>query len=198
MMRLRTMGPLAALALGLAGCGPDPGPSWNLSSHPRAPNDSITVRRIMGQNPETEPLQTEPGRWATRENPRATLANPEQAMRDVPPYNPMPRPEVERSLPPPRAGSSTPPPMPGLEAIPDAPPARAPRAPAPVARDPLPTGSSVTLPDGRQGTVTGGTPQYRTYQAPNQGGGGVIIPQADGTGTVIGPDGRTMTVPLPR
>lgn len=199
MRRLRWIGSSAVLAVLLAGCGdaPDWGPSWNSSSRPTMPNDGVTVRRIMGEDPEVEALTTEAGRWALREPPRATLANPEQALEGVPRYNPMPRPDVDRALPPPRVGSSSPSALPGIEPIPEAPPARAPRV---RSAPPLPRveGSVVPLPGGSQGVVTGGTAGYRTYQEPGRAGGGIIIPQADGTGTVIGPDGRTITVPMPR
>lgn len=197
MRRARSIGPAAALGLLLTGCGETSwGPSWNMSSTPTAPNESFTVRRIMGQDPDVEPLRTEAGRWAMRERPRATLADPEQALQGVPTYEPMPRPEVERSLPP-RAGSSyNPSAVPGVAPIPTAPPARAPRV-QPSPAEPRLEGTVVPMPGG-PGVVTGGTRGYRTYQQPGATGGGIIIPQGNGTGTVIGPDGRVITVPLPR
>jgi len=198
MKHLRSMGPAATALMLLAGCSdPSWGPSWNMSSRPAAPGDSVTIQRVMGQDPDVPPLTTETGRWASRESPRATLANPEQAMQGVPSYEPVRRPEVDRSLPPPRRGSSGPADLPGVEPIPVAPPARAPRV-TPNQNPPRVEGTVVPIPGQSPGVVTGGTPYYQTYQQPNTAGGGVIIPQGNGMGTVIGPDGRVMTVPMPR
>src|SRR5215213_11400470 len=53
--------------------------------------DSYTVRRLRGARgePVEEPLQVEAGNvWPVEEAPRATLANPDAALRGVPPYRP--------------------------------------------------------------------------------------------------------------
>jgi hypothetical protein len=53
------------------------------------PADSETVRRVRGMDVPLEPLQVEPGSvWPVEEAPRATLANPDAALRGVPPYRP--------------------------------------------------------------------------------------------------------------
>lgn len=62
----------------------------------------LTVERVRGGPAiaATEPLREEPGNvWPAAEGPRATLANPEEALRGIPPMTPPPR------------GSSSPPPV---------------------------------------------------------------------------------------
>lgn len=190
-------GACGVLALLLAGCADTGwGPSWNMSSRVRAPGDSLTIRRVMGENPDVAPLQSEHARWRIEERPRATLANPDAAMQNIPPYEPVVRPEVERDLRP-RRGSSSPAALPPIDPLPTDPPAR---AQAPRLRAPAPRieGGVVPIPGQAPGVITGGTERYQTFQQPGTAGGGVIIPQGNGLGTVIGPDGRTITVPLPR
>ncbi|HYF09977.1 MAG TPA: hypothetical protein VD970_20355 [Acetobacteraceae bacterium] len=196
--------PACGLVLALAGCGASSwGPSWNMSSRAGVPGDSLTVQRVLGQDPAVEPLRSQQARWLVEERPRATLGNPDQALQGVPAYAPVPRPDVDRSLrpedrPPPRRRSSAydPNALPRVEPLETPPPARAarPRLPPPPSRV---EGAVVPIP-GAPGVVTGGTDRYQTFQQPGTAGGGVVIPQGNGTGLVIGPDGRTITVPLPR
>lgn len=197
MTRIGMLAP-AMLGVLLAGCA---GTSWgpsNGTSQPVAPGDSLTIRRVMGQNPEAPPLGSEEGRWQLRERPRATLADPDAAMRDIPDYRTAPRPDVDRNLPPLRGSSTDPAALPGVAPI--TPPATV-RTEAPPARStssPYPSGTVVPIPGESPAVVTGGTDRYRTYQQPNTAGGGIIIPQGNGTGLVVGPDGRTISVPMPR
>ena len=197
MKRIGFLAP-AALGLILAGCGTSWGPSGDMSSQPRAPGDSLTIRRIMGENPEAPPLRSEQGRWALRERPRATLADPDAAMQGIPDYRPGSRPEVERSLPPLRGSSADPAGVPGVPQLATPDPMR---PQPPVARSTTggyPPGTVVPVPGQSPAVITGGSDRYQTYQQPNTAGGGIIIPQGNGTGTLIGPDGRTITVPMPR
>ena len=39
----------ALMLLALPGCGASFGPSFNMSSRPSAPGDSLTIRRVMGR-----------------------------------------------------------------------------------------------------------------------------------------------------
>ena len=197
---MRRIGLLAPAALGLmlAGCGTAWGPSGNAPSQPRAPGDSITVRRVMGMEYEAPPLGSEQGRWALRERPRATLADPESAMQGIPEYRPVPRPDVDRSLSPMRGSSADPAAVPGIGPIATPEPARTEPARARATASRYPAGTVVPIPGEATATITGGSDRYLTYQQPNPAGGGIIIPQGNGTGLVVGPDGRTISVPMPR
>ncbi|MBR0674190.1 hypothetical protein, partial [Neoroseomonas soli] len=111
-----------ALLLALAGCGPDWQPSWNMASRPIVAGDSLTIRRVTGEEPEFQTLRSESVEQL-RLSAGALLASrpssPEAAMTSVPEYRPVPRPEVDahtatpgpvQGPPPVRRGSSTPPP----------------------------------------------------------------------------------------
>ncbi len=206
MARLRAVSAgMTVLALGACST-PSWGPSWNHSSAVRVPADSLTVRRVMGGDPTAEPLRGEDARWLVRERPRATLGDPDQAMRDVPRYDPVPRPEMERDLRPApaeptplrgRRGSSTPPALPSVAAMPVTPPLR-PEAPRFNAGAPRLEGQVVPIPGQSPGVVVGGTERYQVLQQAGSAGTGLMIPQGNGTALVIGPDGRTTTVPMPR
>ena len=192
------------LVLALGACStPSWGPSWNQSSSVRGPADSLTVRRVMGGDPTAEPLRGEDARWLVRERPRATLGDPDQAMRDVPRYEPVPRPDIERGLrqePTPlrgRRGSSSAPALPRVEAMPTTPPLR-PEAPRFTSGTPRLEGQSVPIPGQSPGVVVGGTDRYQVLQQAGSTGTGLMIPQGNGTALIIGPDGRTTTVPMPR
>ena len=97
-----------------------------------------------------------------------------------------------------RRGSSTPPGSvePGLE--PALPPITPPPSPAPPNPSVSPPpGGAVQLPNG-VGVDTGGTRGYRQLTLPNGQPGAIVVPNGNGTSTVIGPDGSVTTVPTPR
>ena len=73
-------------------------------------------------------------------------------------------------------------------------PALAPVAPA--APDPGRPGQVVVLPGGGTGVVMGGTPYFQSVQTPG-GGTAIIIPNGNGTSTIIGPNGQSGTVKTP-
>jgi hypothetical protein len=64
---------------------------------------------------------------------------------------------------------------------------------APPARDPA--GRIVNAPSG-PGVTSGGTSGYQTTTTPR--GSAIIVPNGNGTSTIIHPDGRIETVPTPR
>lgn len=211
-MRRMIPGGLVVLALspGLAGCGPDWQPSWNTSSRPAVAAESLTVRRVTGEDPEFEPVRAQ-----NIEQLRLTLGallysrptSPEAAMTQVPDYQPVPRPDLERQMAPPRGsdatpvapparrGSSTPPPNASV-------PPRSEPPPRPVAapdqREPERVeGRTVTIPGQPPAVVTGGTGRVQSIVQPGNPAGGVAI-QDGGTTTVIQPGGRITTVPSTR
>lgn len=206
-MRRAMAGGTLGVALALAGCGPDPWPSWNMSSTPRVEGDSLTIQRVTGGDPQFTPLRSEdPARL--RETASALLssrpASPEEAMRGIPDYAPVARPAVDAaaappaSAPPPRprAGSSTPP-----SVLAPQPPAERARVSAPLppvtAPTPDPGGARVVTVPGQPPGVVSGTGRIQTYTQPGNPAGGVAI-QDGGNTTIIQPGGRVTTVPTPR
>lgn len=177
---------IAGLQGGLGGVHDRFGPSWG-GMRPAIPTDSLTIQRIRGQAEPQAPLRTEPGDvWPVEEGPRATLANPEEALRGVRTSEPQPR----------RRGSS------GFDNAPGAaPPVMSPIFEAP----PQPPRANRT-----DGAVPGGQ-VFQSQQGPVVGTGGsgrvqsTISPQGSGlairdgnTTTLFGPDGTVRQVPTPR
>ncbi|MBS7809413.1 hypothetical protein [Roseococcus pinisoli] len=207
-MRLNKSGPKVLLLLGLgaalSGCSSLEsgfasttgwmsdryGPSWG-GMRPAVPADSLTVQRIQnrGEAAALPPLTTEPGDvWPREEGPRATLANPDEALRGLRPS--------EDTPPPRRRGSAAPadpvvtgvPPMRAFDAPPPAPP-RAARTDTPRNQ-----GQVIFTPQGPVNT-TGGTDRVQSTISPQ--GPGVAIRDGNMT-TIIGPGGDVQQVPTPR
>jgi hypothetical protein len=197
-MRRASRGGLGVLVALLAGCGPDWQPSWSTSSRPPVPGDSLTIRRVTGQEAAFEPLQPEPLerlRLSAGELRAVAPTGPDAAMTAVPEYRPVPRPGLD-APPMPRQGSSTPPaPMPPARPSAGAarPPAAAPDLP-PVERV---EGTPVQLPGQPAGVVTGGTGRVQAFSQPGNPAGGTAL-RDGGTTTVIQPGGRVTTIPTPR
>ena len=83
--------------------------------------------------------------------------------------------------------------QPGLTPIP---PPSAPRSvdTTPPARSPA--GQVTSTPQG-PGVTSGGTNSYQTITTPG-GGSAIVVPNGNGTSTIIHSDGRIETVPTPR
>lgn len=164
--------------------------------------DSQNVRRALGNPVDVEPLLPEPGNvWPSQEREAPTL---QDLQREPSPaagggFQPTDVPGAQPGLPagrqPRPQGSSTPPgsPQPGASALP-----RPGVQPLPSQRTPGrdPTGSAVQLPSG-PGFDTGGTRGYRQLNTPG-GAGAIVVPNGNGTSTVISPDGSVQTIPTPR
>lgn len=197
-MRRASRGGVLLAAAMLAGCGPDWQPSWNTASTPAVEGDSLTVRRVTGQEPEFTPLQTES--IADLRRSVGTLLNaaprgPAAAMTGVPDYSPVPRPDVDAQTR--RPGSSTPP---DVLATPRPTPPPAPTRAVPPVLPPEARrveGTPVVIPGQPAGTVTGGTDRVQTFTQPGNPAGGVAV-RDGGTTTVIQPGGRVTTIPTPR
>lgn len=207
-----------------ADTGPDPSvlATWG-GTRPPMPVDTYTIRRVRGA--EAEPvenrLELEPGNvWPAEEAPRATLANPDAALRGVQPWRPG-EPRSGRDLPVderpggplvpradgapveeqgPRAqrrrrGASSPPPPPLVQPEPE----RVEVLPVPPgAYDPPQRrydGQVLLTPGGP--VVTGpGTGRVQSFTTPG-GGSGTI--HRDGGFTTITPSGGIpQTFPTPR
>ena len=203
---------LVALLAALGGCQSGPagsgeetgglfGAAWG-GRRPAILGDSLTVARVRGaEMPQAAPLLPEPGNvWPVEEAPRATLANPDAALRGIPTYRPsesrpldsLSSPEpgpISRGLPNQMRGNPSPmdlpqaaAPAPRLQPLPEPPPRRA-------------DGRVVLTPQGPVVT-SGGTDRVQSFTVP--GGGSGIITQDGPTSIITGPDGRVQTVPTLR
>ena len=150
---------------------------------PNAPaGNSETFLRIRGEKVDLPPLLPEQGNvWPTDSRPDPSLQDLQKQQAEeirrgaAAPAN-GPNPAVnrannaDRGLPPP---TNPPPPPTGL------------RSP------------TVNTPNGPSVDVTGqGTGRgYRQLNSPTPGGSGILVPNGNGTSTLIGPDGSVQTVP---
>lgn len=201
---MRRTAPLFLL-LGLSGCtgfGEFLNHAFSLpGENPNIPMaDSENVRRVLGDSSEVKPLQPEPGNvWPGPPAPDPTLADIEshpvtEDQRGFPPTQvPGATPGLPAHRQPRPLGSSTPPGsvQPGLPAL----PSPGPLPPRPSARVPAPPGGVVQTPNG-PAVDTGGTNGYRQLNTP-RGPGAIVVPNGNGTSTVINPDGTVQTIPTP-
>jgi len=171
------------------------GPSWG-GMGPAMPTDSLTVQRI--RNPEAiealPALQPEPGDvWPREEGRRATLANPEEALRGIQPTDqPTDQPPRRR-----RGSAGAFDSQPGIAAPVISPVFEGPAPPPRANRADVPRPESGQIFQSDQGpvTTTGGSGRVRTTISPQ--GSGLAI-QDGSTTTLIGPGGNVQQVPTPR
>lgn len=144
---------------------------FTTGSNPNMPRgDSINLRRVMGTAVAVNPLVPEPGDiWPGPVPEMPTL-------QDVERDSGMGA-RIEGAMP----TSASPAPS---SVVPNT---------TPPARDP--TGRIVNAPSGA-GVTSGGTSGYQTTTTPR--GSAIIVPNGNGTSTIIHPDGRIETVPTPR
>ncbi len=153
----------------------------------RVPNmpagSSETFLRIRGERVDVAPLLPETGNvWPTDTGPDATIQDIQKRQDD----------EIRRN------GGRPAPAQPGgggavaraRDADRGLPPPQP--QPPPVRRSP-----TVITPSGPSVDVTGGGTGrgYRELQSPTPGGSGILVPNGNGTSTLIGPDGSVQTVP---
>ena len=178
------------------------GTPFTSGSNPNMPaGDSENMRRVVGEQVAAPPLTPEPGDiWPGPLPPATTLQDLERQGQPTGAERPRPGSPLYQGqapdLPPPSArGSSTPPgsTQPGLTRLPPPTPPQA-TNPTPPARNPA--GQVVPTQQG-PGVSTGGTSGYQTLTTPG-GGSGIIVPNGNGTSTIIHSDGRIETVPTPR
>jgi hypothetical protein len=200
---------LLGLALTLGGCGYKTwsSPPFSGGTNPNLPaGDSETIRRVLGIATPTEPLLTEPGDiWPGQLPPAPTLQDIETTSGLTPQVEaPVPGSPLSRGVTPPtlspapRQGSSTPPsntrpnsPTPQIT-----PPLTSYATPAYKAPPRGPDGQIIQTPSGASVT-TGGGPGYQTTTNPG-GGQSIVVPNGNGTSTVIHSDGRIETIPTPK
>ncbi|HZH46552.1 MAG TPA: hypothetical protein VEY31_07940 [Roseococcus sp.] len=191
---------IASVTDGLTSFSGRYGPGWG-GMRPTTPDESLTVQRVRA-GPRAAPdelLRIEPGdMWPAEDTPRATLANPDEALRGIPNLRQgMADPSTEVR----RRGSSTPPDLlrppqnnannvvqPSVP-MPDAPP-RPFRADRPAG---VP-GGVIDTPSGPLPT-TNQSGNISTTLSP-QGAGTAI--RSGNTTTIFRPDGNIEQVPTPR
>jgi hypothetical protein len=192
------------LCLALCGCGYSTwsNPPFSSGTNPHFPvGDSENLRRVTGEQVDTPQLTPEPGDiWPGPLPPTPTLQELEQQGTQSGPERPVPgSPEFQGQPPnlpgpPPAPGSSTPP-ISNQQGLPPLPAPR-PSPPTPV----TPPGATPPLvyptPQG-PAVSTGGGPGYQTTTTPG-GGSAIVVPNGNGTSTIIHSDGRIETVPTPK
>lgn len=176
-------------------------------NNPNLPmTDSENVRRVLGQAPDPTPLQPEAGNvWPGPERPEPTLEDlskspgtenqrgfPATSVPGAEPGLPAGRqPRPQGSSAPPGYAPGNPSAAPGAGA--GIPPIPRPRSSAP---GPGPQGQVIQTPAG-PAVDAGGTRSYRQLTTP-QGPGAIMVPNGNGTSTIINPNGTIQTVPTPR
>lgn len=202
-----------ALVLMLGGCGYHAwwNPPFTGGNQPYAPHgDSETLLRAEGRPVNVRPLTPQAGNvWPGPVPPTPTLQELEQQGGLVPgmeqpvvgsPANRGTTPAEEGGSPPyasptPSQGSSVPPgPAPKMTPLPQQVPIRP--GPAPKLPSAPQPGQVVPTPGG-PGTISGGTSGYRTMTLPG-GGSAIVVPNGNGTSTIIKPDGSIETIPTPK
>jgi hypothetical protein len=181
---------------------------------------SETVRRIRGMETPRDTLELEPGNvWPAEEAPRATLANPDAALRGVPPYrpgeardparlrdedgryrDPGPRadavPPADLRPPPRRRRGASPTPPPPLDQPETSRVEVLPVPPGAYAPPPRRADGQVVLTPGGPVVTTGGTPNVQGFTTP--GGGGGVIHRDGGVTTIVPSGGTPQSFPTPR
>lgn len=181
-------------------------PSWGTMVPANPEGAGTTVARVrLAQVPDAV-LEPEPGNvWPAEEAPRATLANPDAALRGIPEYRgpgggtPPPLDPRESARPDPAAsrvarGSSSPPPPPPLPFDPDRPRAAIPPPPPPINSGRV-DGRVLATPQG-PAVTTGGTTRTQSYLGPSGTPG--VAQSSGGVTTLFGADGTIQQVPTPR
>jgi len=174
----------------LDGAGGFLGDTMTFHRNPNLPaGNAANMQRVEGRQVELTPLTPEPGNvWPGPAAPEPTLEDLErqQSQADMNAQPPPPRPATR--------GSSTPPgPSPAM------PMSVAPQpAPARASLPPLtpPTTNVYPTPNGPAVGTQGGN-GVQTYTDP-KGGTGIVVPNGNGTSTLIGADGSVSTVTTPR
>ena len=188
---------LLAIFLSLTGCGTDfgrfLGDTHSFSSNPNLPPiDSENMRRVAGEESAQPPLRPEPGNiWPPPAGPMPTLMDMEKQTNQGQ--------LGQGSVTPPAVGSgATPPPIPSAGLGPEAPMPMPNAAVMPTIHQPTnnppasyqtPAGTAVT---------TGSRPAYNTVTNPGGGGNSIVVPNGNGTSTIIHADGTVETVPTPK
>jgi len=155
--------------------------------------DATNMQRVQGQDASVEPLLPEPGNvWPGPPPPEPTLEDIQKLQGTDMPN--LPPPELAPLRVP---GSSTPPgsvpPAPESSLSPSLSPQRQPRPATPI----QPTTLGVVQTQTGPAVISASPNGVQTYTMPD-GTSGRAVPNANGTVTLIGPDGSVQSVPAPR
>ena len=198
---MRRIAPVLLSTVLLAGCashvgnpadglGGFLGDVLRLGGNPNRPSvDSPNARRVMGAAVMADPLESEPGNiWPGPLPPARSMSDMQREMGgSLPPID---------AAPSTRGSSSPPAPVATPAALPAARlPAAGPIAPQPAVQS-MPSSRVLQTPGGAATTSIGGN-GVETFTLPG-GRTGIVMPNANGTLTLIGPDGTTQTIPAPR
>ncbi len=190
MRRLALLG-LVLVLPGCTGFGDFLANTHTYGVNPNAPiGNSENMQRVRGLDASIDPLLPEPGNiWPGPVAPMPTLQDLEKSGFQPTPTGQPYTPDHREPTP----GSSTPPGnvQPGLSPLPPANPPAISSAPPARSR----AGQSVETPTS-SGVTSGGTSGYQTLTTPQ--GPAVVVPNGNGTSTVIHSDGRVETIPTPR
>lgn len=208
MRRILLLGMLA----GLSGCGYKTwsNPPFSGGYNPNLPQqNSENFQRVLGRNADQAPINPEAGDiWPGPLPPSPTLSDLESdSSLTQQPEAPVPGSPLSRgitgsvpSIPEtPSRGSSTPSGA-GSAVMPPvqmAPPLSSYSTPAAPPSGKNRSGQIVQTPGASAPVTTGGTPGYSTAIQPG-GGQSIIVPNGNGTSTVIHADGRIETIPTPK
>jgi hypothetical protein len=148
----------------------------SFDENPNTPaGNSETLQRIRGETVEIPPLLPEQGNvWPGPTPPDPTLQDIEAQQNSGAPPAPVTGGGTDHQQPRPVPPPGTPPSGSG----------------APTG----PQGSTVLTPRGNSQDVGGGR-SYRQLQSPTPGTNGILVPNGNGTSTLISPDGSVQTVP---
>lgn len=190
MRRTNLLAPLFSVLLTLPGCvGFDDyfDNTHSLGSNPNIPmGDGLNMRRVQGQTAAITPIAPEPGNvWPRSVEPLPSLQNIEPDRGGAPRGATSQRPAQTGALPTSLAPMSMTPPSLTPSAAPPAPLAAAPTLPQTV----IPTASGPAI-------VTTGTERYQTVNTPT--GTAVVVPNGNGTATLMRADGTMEVVTVPR
>ncbi|MCO6417799.1 hypothetical protein JYK14_16750 [Siccirubricoccus sp. KC 17139] len=181
-----------AVADGISEAGARIGAPWG-SMRATPPGEGSTIDRVRGVATATASLQPEPGDvWPAEEAPRATLANPDAALRNIPTYRPG---ELDRQSAPVGRSQWQPQDPPPVR---PAPPDLNLRAPAPILPPVAPpsrsdAGQVIQSPRGTY-TTSGGTDRVQSVNGPD--GSGTAV--RDGNFITLTTPSGTQVVPAPR
>jgi hypothetical protein len=151
--------------------------------------DAPNLQRVQGTEVDLPALTTEPGDiWPGTIPPEPTLQDL-QRQQNLGDMNPALQPR----------GSSTPPAVMAPDAVPAPPPIRPRGGPPPSASQTAPSTPATVTYQTPKGPVVGTQSGngVQTYTDP-RGGTGIVVPNGNGTSTLIGSDGSVLTVPTPR
>lgn len=191
MRRIIVLGALLLLS-GCNGFGGFLNDTFSMQGDPNRPvTTAENVQRANGGQPTSTPIEVQPGNvWPGPIQPLPSLADIAKTLPEAEGVPVLPAVPPNPAMPP---RSSVP--------IYTAPPSTVapPPSPSPSAQNApsLPRGTTIHTSHGPE-VVSGGTGNFLTLTSPDGQYAGIMVPNGNGTSTIIRPDGSVETVPAPR